>query len=84
MVDEVNTSLSGVQKAAVLLMAMGSDNAAEVLKHLNPKEVQSLGTAMASMENVNKPTMSNVMDVFIEEVSTRPPLVLARKIIFVT
>ncbi len=71
MSDEANTSLTGVQRAAVLLMAMGAENAAEVLKHLNPKEVQTLGSAMASMENVNKNTMSHVMDEFIDEVSNQ-------------
>ncbi|MCW8936279.1 MAG: flagellar motor switch protein FliG, partial [Gammaproteobacteria bacterium] len=60
-----------VQRAAVLLMAMGSENAAEVLKHLNPKEVQGLGAAMANLGNVNKMTMSNVMDEFIAEVSNQ-------------
>ncbi|MCW8935139.1 MAG: flagellar motor switch protein FliG, partial [Gammaproteobacteria bacterium] len=43
MAEETKLSLTGVQRAAVLLMAMGSENAAEVLKHLNPKEVQGLG-----------------------------------------
>lgn len=71
MTEETNLSLTGVQRAAVLLMAMGSENAAEVLKHLNPKEVQSLGAAMANLENVNKVTMSNVMDEFISEVSNQ-------------
>jgi len=71
MPDEKKAALTGVQRAAVLLMAMGSENAAEVLKHLNPKEVQSLGAAMASMENVNKLTMSSVMDEFIAEVSNQ-------------
>ncbi|VAW59167.1 Flagellar motor switch protein FliG [hydrothermal vent metagenome] len=71
MPEETNLSLTGVQRAAVLLMAMGSENAAEVLKHLNPKEVQSLGAAMASMENINKITMSGVMDEFISEVSNQ-------------
>jgi len=71
MAEENLKSLSGVQRAAVLLMAMGSENAAEVLKHLNPKEVQSLGAAMATMENVNKVTMSGVMDEFIAEVSNQ-------------
>jgi len=71
MTEENNTSLTGVQRAAVLLMAMGSENAAEVLKHLNPKEVQSLGAAMANMENVNKITMTGVMDDFISEVSNQ-------------
>lgn len=71
MPDEANLSLTGVQRAAVLLMAMGAENAAEVLKHLNPKEVQSLGGAMATLENVNRPTMEGVMDTFISEVSNQ-------------
>ena len=65
---EENGQLSGVNRAAVLLMAMGSDNAAEVLKHLNPKEVQSLGAAMAHMQNVHKSEMEGVMDDFISQV----------------
>jgi flagellar motor switch protein FliG len=72
MADENQTgSLNGVQKAAVLLMAMGSDNAAAVLKHLNPKEVQILGGAMASLQNVNKPTMEGVMTQFVNEVNNQ-------------
>jgi len=71
MAEDKNLALNGVQRAAVLLMAMGSENAAEVLKHLNPKEVQSLGAAMATLENVNKVTMSRVMDEFIAEVSNQ-------------
>lgn len=69
--EKTISSLNGVQRAAVLLMAMGSNNAAEVLKHLNPKEVQTLGTAMASLENINKVTMDTVMDDFINEVSNQ-------------
>jgi len=68
MVEETSASLTGVQRAAILLMVMGSENAAEVLKHLNPKEVQALGGAMANLENVNKVTMNKVMDDFIAEV----------------
>jgi len=72
MVDENQSGvLNGVQKAAVLLMAMGSDNAASVLKHLNPKEVQILGSAMASLQNVNKPTMEGVMTEFVNEVNNQ-------------
>jgi len=66
-----NQSMTGVDRAAVLLMAMGTDNAAEVLKHLNPKEVQVLAGAMASMENVNKVEMNVVMDSFVDEVSNQ-------------
>ena len=70
MVDE-NNSMTGVDRAAVLLMAMGSDNAAEVLRHLNPKEVQVLAAAMAKMENINKSKMNSVMDDFVGEVSNQ-------------
>ena len=72
MADEnQSAALNGVQKAAVLLMAMGSENAAEVLKHLNPKEVQVLGGAMASLQKVNKKTMEGVMDEFIGQVNNQ-------------
>ncbi len=71
MAEDKLPALSGVQKAAVLLMAMGSDNAAAVLKHLNPKEVQVLGGAMASLQNVNRQSMTIVMDEFIGEVSNQ-------------
>ena len=71
MADNNPMTLSGVQRAAVLLMSMGSENAAEVLKHLNPKEVQGLGAAMATLDNVNKATMEVVMDQFITEVSNQ-------------
>lgn len=39
----------GLEKAALLLLTLGSDEAAEVLKHLGPREVQKLGLSMASM-----------------------------------
>jgi len=69
--DFDNGSLGGIERAAVLLMAMGSDNAAAVLKYLNPKEVQVLGGAMANMQNVNKASMEVVMDDFIGEVNNQ-------------
>jgi flagellar motor switch protein FliG len=62
-------ALNGVQRAAVLLMTLGSDKAAEVLKHLSPKEVQMLGAAMATLQNVHRNTMSSVMDEFVVKVN---------------
>ncbi|RMH33108.1 MAG: flagellar motor switch protein FliG [Gammaproteobacteria bacterium] len=60
--------LDGVSRAAILLMTLGEENAAEVLKHLGPKEVQRIGMAMASMKAVNKDTVVQVLDGFLEEV----------------
>lgn len=39
----------GIEKSALLLLTLGSDDAAEVLKLLGPREVQKLGLAMAAM-----------------------------------
>ncbi|MDR2689272.1 MAG: flagellar motor switch protein FliG [Azoarcus sp.] len=39
----------GLEKAALLLVTLGADEAAEVLKHLGPREVQKLGMKMATM-----------------------------------
>ncbi|MEO6354145.1 MAG: flagellar motor switch protein FliG [Burkholderiaceae bacterium] len=42
----------GVIKAAVLMLALGEDEAAEVMRHLGPREVQKLGAAMATMKSI--------------------------------
>ncbi len=62
------TAYSGTEKAAVLLLSLGEENAAQVLKHMGPKEVQKIGLAMASLKNVEKDAVENVLDEFIEKV----------------
>lgn len=42
----------GLEKSAMLLLSLGEDAAAEVLKHLGPREVQKLGHAMAGIKSV--------------------------------
>jgi flagellar motor switch protein FliG len=57
-------SLTGVQRAAVLLLSLGEADAAEVLKHMGAKEVQKLGLAMATLSNVSRDQVTRVMDDF--------------------
>lgn len=57
----------GVEDAAILLMSMGEEEAAEVFKHLEPKEVQHLGEAIARMKAVTKERIGNVLDRFAKE-----------------
>ena len=57
----------GVEDAAILLMSMGEEEAAEVFKHLEPKEVQHLGEAIARMRAVTKERIGNVLDRFAQE-----------------
>ncbi len=57
-------SLDGIQQAAVFLMSVGEEEASGILKHLGPKEVQSLGEAMATMTNVDKGKAADVLQNF--------------------
>ena len=60
--------MNGTQRAALLLMTLGEKEAAEVLKYMGAKEVQELGTAMASLRNVSREQADGVLDVFITDV----------------
>ncbi|WP_339897768.1 flagellar motor switch protein FliG [uncultured Gilvimarinus sp.] len=64
------TQMSPVDQAAVLLMSLGEQDAAEVLKHMGPKEVQRIGAAMATLTNVQQSDVQQVMQNFLEEART--------------
>ena len=55
---------SGVQKAAVLMLALGEDEAAEVMKFLSPREVQQLGATMSGMRAVQADELESVLSEF--------------------
>nr|WP_166260839.1 flagellar motor switch protein FliG [Marinobacter salicampi] len=57
-----------VEQAAILLMSLGESDAAQILKHMGPKEVQRVGVAMAQMKDVSKDDVTYVMDQFVEAV----------------
>ncbi|HLW05184.1 MAG TPA: flagellar motor switch protein FliG [Azoarcus sp.] len=52
----------GVGKAALLLLTLGSDEAAEVLRHLGPREVQKLGLAMSSLPAQSRERVETVLN----------------------
>jgi flagellar motor switch protein FliG len=57
--------LAGTQRAAILLMSLGEQDAANVLKQLDAREVQKLGIAMAALKEVSREQMTSVLDKFI-------------------
>jgi flagellar motor switch protein FliG len=57
--------LAGTQRAAILLMSLGEQDAANVLKQLDAREVQKLGIAMAELKEISREQMSSVLDNFI-------------------
>ncbi|MGD8176774.1 flagellar motor switch protein FliG [Marinimicrobium sp. ARAG 43.8] len=62
--------MNHVDQAAILLMSLGEADAAEVLRHMGPKEVQRIGAAMAQMKNVRQTDVHAVLTNFLEEVRT--------------
>ena len=57
--------IPGTQRAAILLMSLGEQDAANVLRQLDAREVQKLGVAMAELKEVSRDQMSTVLDKFI-------------------
>ncbi|MDX1589442.1 MAG: flagellar motor switch protein FliG [Oleiphilaceae bacterium] len=60
--------LSRVESAAILLMSLGEADAAQILKHMGPKEVQRVGTAMSQLKDVTKQEVGHVVGEFFEAV----------------
>lgn len=55
---------NGIHNAAVLMLALGEEGAAEVMKFLGPREVQKLGEAMTSMKAIPQDQVEQVLSSF--------------------
>jgi flagellar motor switch protein FliG len=65
----------GVQNAAIFLMSLGEEEAAEVFKHLSPKEVQKLGETIARTRGVTHEKVEEVILKFTNEAKSQSLLV---------
>lgn len=66
--------MDGIKRAAILLLGMGEENAAEVLKHLEPRQVQKVGMEMSTTENVSRENIQSVLKDFIQELDNQTSL----------
>jgi flagellar motor switch protein FliG len=55
-------TLNGRKKAAVLLVSIGSDRAADVFRHLRDDEIESLSLEMAKLQRVDPTTTAGVLN----------------------
>lgn len=62
--------LDGVDKAAILLLSLSEEDAAQILKHLEPKQVQKVGMAMAAIDDLSQAKISAVHNLFIEQIQS--------------
>ena len=71
---EAERQSRGAERAAILLMALGEQVAASILKHMTPKEVQKVGAAMASLANISTAQVETVMVDFMHTVESQTAL----------
>lgn len=72
--SDAGAKLEGSERAAVLLMSLGEEEAAEVFRHMDRKEVQRLATAMTAMTKVSQAQVEGVYADFMEAVDTHTAL----------
>ncbi len=65
----------GLRKTAILMLALGHEEAAEVFKYLGPKDVQKLGMAMSSVGKTGREEIETVLREFHGQTEGRIDLV---------
>jgi flagellar motor switch protein FliG len=66
--------ISGAQRAAILLLTLGEQDAAEVLKHLSARDVQAVGSAMAALSGVSREQVEGVLQRLDEDMGRQTSL----------
>jgi flagellar motor switch protein FliG len=63
--------IPGVQKAALLLIALNVETASEVFKHLDAAEIEMISTEISKVRNIPSQTVGDVMEEFYSMVTAR-------------
>lgn len=66
----MSRTLTGPEKAAVLLMTLGEDIAAQVLANLDEREIQNIGNYMSALGDVDMSVMDSINKEFYEMVES--------------
>jgi len=66
--------LTGLERSALLMLGLGEQHAAEILRHMGPKEVQEIGLAMAGLTQVTNSQMELVMQKFVGAIGEQTSL----------
>ena len=61
-------AMTGMEMAAVLMLSLNEEDAAQIFRHLEPKQVQRLGMSMASMKDFSHDKVTAVHRQFIEDI----------------
>ena len=62
--EELET-MTTTERAAVIMLLMGETQASDIIRYMNPREVQALGSAMVGVVDLSQETVSAVLDNFV-------------------
>jgi flagellar motor switch protein FliG len=66
--------MTGTQRAAVLMLLLGEEQASNIISFLNPKEVQALGAAMVQVADLSQEAVNQVLDDFVATIKKQTSL----------
>jgi flagellar motor switch protein FliG len=66
--------LTSTDRAAVLLLLLGEQEAANIIKYMDPKEVQRIGAAMVSAADMSQEAVNYVLDEFVSTLKKQTSL----------
>ena len=67
-------AMTGTQRAAVLMLLLGEEQASNIISFLNPKEVQALGAAMVQVADLSQEAVNQVLDDFVATIKKQTSL----------
>jgi flagellar motor switch protein FliG len=71
---KADSPITGAHRAAILLLTLGEEDAAEVLKHLSARDVQAVGSAMAGLKSVSREQVDQALSRLSEDMGGQTSL----------
>jgi flagellar motor switch protein FliG len=72
--NQQQSKRSGTERAAILLLSLGEQEAAQVMKHMGAKDVQRIGAAMTQLQNISRQEVSAVLEEFAQTAESQTSL----------
>ena len=66
--------MTDTQRAAVIMLLLGEQQAADILRYLSPREVQALGAQMVSVADLSQEAVNVVLDDFVATIKKQTSL----------
>ena len=60
--------IRGVERAAILVSALGENAAAEIFRYMEPRDIHSIASAMSKMQKISQTTLNMVLNEFCSSV----------------